>query len=171
MERITIKDLTRKLNEADHEGMETSEVLVLEDTLWGLESRVYRPLGELQLPVQYANGTFKDDEVPYISYDLFTIFNNSFFEGIIARCEGIHLPNVPMYPRTVLESIDRMFEEDKLIYIHHEGFSDKGGAKKLTQRFLADFLKKYQNLTEVKDEEARECLQRSFVKYEQGEPK
>ena len=163
MERITIKDLTKKLNdlvEPVSDGIETSEVMVLEDTIWGLENGVYRPLGELQLPIQYANGRFYDNEVPYISYDLFTLFTHDFFEGIIAKSEGRNL-----YSKVVIDGIKRSSEEERPLYINNEGFSDRTSSRKVVQGFLEEFFQKYQDLPNLTDEEVRECLQRSFIVY------
>ncbi|MBI5393074.1 hypothetical protein HZA96_04340 [Candidatus Woesearchaeota archaeon] len=155
MEKFTQKELIKTLHEGGNFDHVTSEVVLLEDTVWELANGAYRSLGELQIPLQYFNGEYDDDE-HYIAYGLLTVLSHDFFEGIIPRKKS----GEPLY---IDDHINVVRGARK--FIHSCGYSDKGGsARKIVEEFVADFFKLYKNRTSETDE-TRECLERSFIKY------
>ena len=163
MERITIKDLTTRLNEWEphteiETAVETSGVVVLEDTIWGLENGIYRPFGELQLPMQYENIHPCDEHL--VQYNLLSIFTHDFFDGSPEKYEDYCDRLLPL-----IVVNDQLRNNKGKFYVFNEGWSDGISAKKVVQGFLEKFFKQYQDLANVENDEARECLQRSFIRY------
>jgi len=83
MERINTKNLISKLNEGvrptDSENYGTiSGGAILNEELWGKENGIYRPVGKLELPIQYVISGQGPEQT---NIGLISIFNRSFFEN------------------------------------------------------------------------------------------
>ena len=167
MESITIKELTRRLVEPGvFEGMETSDIMLLEDTIWGPDKGIFRMLGDLRLPIQYATGGFVDGKIEYVSRDLFTLFTHDFFDGIMSmKSDG----EGPLYIGEVVEDLRK--SSGSPLYIHGEGHSDRISSKLVVQEFLEKYFRLHSKLIDQKETdprvlEARYCLMKSFVEFD-----
>ncbi|MBR9691698.1 hypothetical protein GOV06_02835 [Candidatus Woesearchaeota archaeon] len=161
MERITQKELIGKLQKGDYKlnDLFISEVIVLDDTLWGLENGVYKPLGELQIAMQYSNGTYQNahNEPSYTAYDMLSVLSHDFSNGTISRYDDGSPSNLEDHVGYIKE---------KHLFVRSEGQSGIISARRVIQEFITKFLDVYQKRHELKNDEAKECLQKSFVKYD-----
>lgn len=156
MGTFTQKELIKELQREGNLDHRTSEVVLLEDTVWELTNGVYRPLGELQIPLQYFNGEYNESSEHFIAYELLTVLSHDFFEGIVPRKEN----GFPLY---IDDHISTVGGAQK--YVSSTGYSDKGdSARKIVEHFVADFFRLYLNRNS-ENEETQECLQRGFIKY------
>ena len=169
MERLSQRELIARLNDIrEYAYTTTFPQVILDDTIWGLHDGVYKPLGELQLPIMYANGEFPNnrDKPDFKKFLTLTIFDDNFFQG------------------------DHITNGDQIVYIDDqitdttrslltENDSDYGGSSRQTvQEHLTKFFDIFKNKEADKiyqgegegnfliSQEERNCITRSFIPYE-----
>lgn len=158
MKKMSITELTKELlvaqyKDAAEEDLIGSGVRIIEDTIWGIKCRKFKPLGELFLPVNYTCGFFEN--IPEQEIQIETSFDYDFYEGTIARDDEGDFFAPSLSTRTPSNG-------NESIYISNE--YGAASAKSLVIQHINAFFAMYRRRTKYNNE-ARNCLARSFIQY------
>ena len=95
IQRATLREIAQEMRESEYStsGSESFGFKILDEELWTLDKRVYRPLATVSLPILYGGVDLDDggEKLTRVN-EVLTVFDDSFFKGYFLNCPTKGLP-------------------------------------------------------------------------------